>query len=94
MQQKRVVQLQTTTSDQAVECLRFYTVYLKKKLEKQVHKHHLPSLYVPAQGGRDLLVSPGSGHSGKNHKHQQLPEVHHRVYELRKETLFSDAHEL
>ena len=66
----------------------------KKKLRKQVHKHHLPSLCVPAPGEQDLLVSPESGHSGKNHERQQLPEVHRHVYELRNESLFGDAHDL
>lgn len=49
---------------------------------------------MPALGEQDLLVSPESGHSGKNHEHQQLPEVRRHVYELRKETPFSDAYEV
>lgn len=56
----------------------------KKNLGEQVPKQHLPSLCVPAPGERDWPVSPGSGHSGKNHEHQQLPEVHHHVYEIKK----------
>lgn len=51
-------------------------------------KQHLPSLCVPALGEQDLPVSPGSGHSGKNHEHQQLPEVHHHVYEIKKWDFF------
>lgn len=39
---------------------------------------------MPAPGEQDLPVSPGSGHSGKNHEHQQLPEAHHHVCEIKK----------
>jgi len=60
----------------------------EKDLGKRVHKYHLPSLYVPALDEQDLPVSPESEHSGRNHELQQLPEVHRRVYELRKQALF------